>query len=379
MRRWIATLLVFLTVYSPIATADSRAGSSAVLLKEVRSLRASIDAGDGKAPEAIDRFVNGLLTEEVSFAQVQAYVKSQLSPREYAVFLRELDASLKGIDPTTLTSGEFGEILGNTLSRTRGSGLSWSGCSQAWVGAGILAASLVVALISIAKNKIEDEITHHFTRVTNDSIKAKYEKERERQRSSSERSRESARSGAESGVQAAQNWETAYPGIIRADENEIADYTVRISNNEGSINRLTRLALLSEGTEREAYLKQIETLHEEIENMQSWIRSNRIEITTLQSRMELFRRDPGAVNGVIVEILRYRDTRLASIDDSEIKALARINESEVWWVEHFGDQVDNPDVISHQSDRDLARRLGIGAGIGAAVGGYLLFRGFDDC
>src|SRR4051812_8869937 len=85
-----------LMVNSIALAGPSPAGISA-LQAEVRNFRTQIDLGKVSAEDAIDSFAKAVAEKDISVADVDAYVKGRLSPREYRGFKAEMDAALVGI------------------------------------------------------------------------------------------------------------------------------------------------------------------------------------------------------------------------------------------------------------------------------------------
>lgn len=386
MRGFLVSVLVLMTAFQPVAFAANTRASS-MLADEVKNLRISLDSGVGKPADALDRFTDALIAKGVTQADIDAFARTQMSVREYAAFRKQLDFSLHGIDPVTLTPKELGEIFTDALMSSHSQGLSWSSCATAWTGAAILAVSVVAGVIAIIKARSQTTIDHPAQQYPGDEeTRASYERQRDGKRSFWESWRQSSRTNADRGANDARNWQTAYPTLITQNQNEIASNNLKIADNQRQIDNLTRLALLSSEEERKQYLEQIKTLMDENETYRDRNLTNTNYIATLNSRMDRFRRDPGAIDQVIAEIYQNRDNNIAYADRREIEDIAQLNQweqdaikrnQEMFRLTHPG--MDGwIETIPNERDRELARGLVTGAVLGGAAGAFMLFLGIDD-
>src|SRR4051812_22980005 len=97
--RWLAGTIASAVMINSIAFAGGVAPGVQVLQNEVKSLRTQIDLGAVSPADAIDSFAKALADKNVSVEDVDTYVKSRLSPREFQAFRAQMDAALAGINP----------------------------------------------------------------------------------------------------------------------------------------------------------------------------------------------------------------------------------------------------------------------------------------
>jgi hypothetical protein len=317
--RWIATGIMGIVLMNSAAFAGGPAGAQA-LQSEVRNLRAQIDRGAVSAEDAIDLFAKSLAEKEVSVADVDAYVKGRLSAREYRAFKADMDSALAGIDPEKVSASELGEVVGHALSRVGSEGLSWGSCATTWTGVGAIIATVVVGIIAIIKAKSDK------------SIKEDHERDRTYETAEGQR-----------WIGRAENWETRLPSDIASSADSLADaaddvayYSSRLSN------------LDPEDDEYSRYENLLRDARSQVNRLQA-------DIRRMNEMLQRYRANPEAAPAEALQLRAQLEATIARINAEELQALAEA-----------------------PANRRLAGHLGIGAGIGAAAGTYLIIRGVRD-
>ena len=149
------------------ATNAAATEHSAALLQDLKTLQASIDSGKVGSATAVDTFSQAIADHEISVDDVNAFVKTQMTSEQYKAFQDKINSSMRGIDPTTLTAQETGDIVGQALAGIHTEGLYWSGCATVWTGAAIIAAAVVTTVFAVVKSKSISSIQSSYqTKIT---------------------------------------------------------------------------------------------------------------------------------------------------------------------------------------------------------------------
>jgi hypothetical protein len=230
-----------------------------------------------------------------------------------------MDASLRGIDPSTLKPEELGELVGTAITQVRGEGLSWSSCASTVTGAAVVVAALVVGVIAMVKSKSEAK------------VRAEYAKKRTEKTDLYNNA-----------AAATRNWQTTIPNDIQWYDNQIRQAYYDIQYYQDAYYRT------DDPAQRDSYYRQIQSLQQRIQQYQ-------YQINLLYTQWDRYAADPSLAEADAVAIEVERDQVLADLLVQEGDAVARV-----------------------PRDRKQAVGLGIGAGLGAAVGGYLLVDGLRD-
>src|SRR5690606_14496544 len=94
----------------------------------------------------------------ITIDDVDAYVKKQLTEKEYAAYKADLEISMKGLDASKLTATEFSQVVSSALTQTQSRGLTYSSCAVRTTGIVLAVASVVVGVIALLKKKV-DKVT----------------------------------------------------------------------------------------------------------------------------------------------------------------------------------------------------------------------------
>jgi chaperonin cofactor prefoldin len=117
-----------------------------------------LDTGKAMPEESIHKFANQLLVSNIGVSEIDSYVKSKLTPKEYLAYEKQSRIMMKGLDPEKMTPNEFSQVVSRALEVTQPKALTWSSCSTLTVGILVAVAAVIVGIVAIAKRKI-DKIT----------------------------------------------------------------------------------------------------------------------------------------------------------------------------------------------------------------------------
>jgi hypothetical protein len=300
------------------------AGGQSVLQSEVKNLRAQIDVGQVDPRDAIDVFAKSIADKNVTVADVDAYVKSRVSAREYRAFRQQIEASLAGIDAEQVSASELGEVVGHALRQLGSEGLSWSSCATTWTGVGLAVAAVIVGIFALVKNKSDAKIKQEYAS-----------------------SRSGTTSTAESRIQLREHWKTAIPEKLKDERARLARASAEADVYE---DLYEQERIYGDGsTESQQRLTEYSNRRQSAQYSASDAART---ISQLESLFSRYTANPDLAFVDIAEIRAQLEVDLTRLTAEEAAALARA-----------------------PSERRLAGQLGIGAGIGAAAGTYLIVRG----
>lgn len=151
----LACLILSLSVPPQTAFAANETKSFEKILSESQS---EMDLGKTMQGESVQKFADALIASNVSVHEIDGYVKSKLTAKEYAAYEKQSKVMMKGLDPEKMTPNEFSQVVTRALEVTQPKALTWSSCSTLTVGVLIAVAAVVVGIVAIAKRKI-DKIT----------------------------------------------------------------------------------------------------------------------------------------------------------------------------------------------------------------------------
>ncbi|HUP56068.1 MAG TPA: hypothetical protein VM598_01355, partial [Bdellovibrionota bacterium] len=133
---------------------------------EVRQLKASLDRGTADPEAAVRGFIERLSASSVRVSDLEGYLKSRLSAREYAAFRTKLLIETRGIEAGSLSPDELAALVGSTLDASSSDGLSWTACRvrTTLVGTGVLVASALMLMIADHHDRISGRMIDEFER-----------------------------------------------------------------------------------------------------------------------------------------------------------------------------------------------------------------------
>jgi hypothetical protein len=305
---------------APAAASTTAPSAHALLLQDIKTLQTGIDSGKVTSQAAIDAFAQSIQAQDVSIDEVNAFVKTQVTPEQFATFQDKVSTSLRGIDPTTLTSEETGEIVGQALAQMHTEGLYWNGCVNVWTGAALIAAAVIVGVVAIVKGRSVAAVQKDYANKISNS-----------------------NNSYNTSISNAQNWKTAYPQIISQDQAQIGQdqSDINFANYELQFGDLTSA--------------QAQFYSEEITERNNDIYANESSISYYSTEMGIYANNPGQVSVDVANWNQERDSAQSTLENEEVAAVAAV-----------------------PANQKLAVGLGIGAGVGAAIGAGLLSWGLVD-
>jgi DNA repair exonuclease SbcCD ATPase subunit len=284
--------------------------------------------------EAIDGFTNNIINNEVTVADLSNFIDSlkSISDNDKEDF-REIKRLAQIGAESEMDSEEFGVFTGRLLETVDPQGLSWSGCAGLASGVVLLVASVVVGIVALTKTAGESR------------IKKKYQDKRS-QRTAKYNSDIAAVHGR---LEAIDQEINNLNGDIEQYENQIDEAQSDINYNLGIIAGSNDPEVIKAAGDR------IKTLNDNIDSYQAYIDNAQSSIAGLNLEKDDFQNPQFVAN------------RLNALEIDYTADLSAINSEEQSKI----------DLIP--ANKRLAKTLGIGAGIGAAIGTYLTIDGTRDC
>lgn len=299
----------------------------------IKTLQASIDSGSVSAPAAIDQFVAKIVEQNISINEVNAFVKTKMTPQQYTKFQKQMDSSVRGINPETLTSSELGDIVGQSLVAVQTEGLYWSGCSKMYTGIAVVAAAVVAAVIAHGKSKSIDSIQNDYNNKINNT--------------------KNVMNGKISDIN---NWQEAYPRKITSYSNDIKNSQDDIDDLEWDYKEAERsYYYATTDSDRKYYSDKMNSIQTSIKNEYSDIDYDNDMISYYSSKMSVYNANPAQVAIDAQATAVARDNAVANLTAEQKQAVA-----------------DAP------ANQKLGSQLKIGAGIGAAIGAGLIVKGYKE-
>lgn len=310
-----ATVLMNSVAFAANMPGDSLSGAQA-LRTEVKRFRAQIDSGAVRVEDAIDAFAKSMTEKNVTYADVDQFVRSNTTEREYQAFRERMESALNGINPEQLKPEELAEIVGLALSQVRSEGLSWSSCTAQWTGVAVVVAAVVVGVFAIIKHKSESQFRKEWEKKIADE-RAPYDTE----------------------INRALNWQTQ----ILKDKQTLTD---SLNNTYEQYGYWYNQYYYSQDPQSQRNAaQQLQSLYQTMIYYQTLLNN-------LDAQYARYQADPSLAlteaNALIVE----RDQALADLAVRQDEAWAKL-----------------------PHDNAIYRGIGIGAGLGAGVGAYLAYSG----
>jgi hypothetical protein len=326
---------------------------------------------------------------------VMNFARSRMTDGEFQAFQGQIDSQLRGVEASTLTTSEMGDVVGRALAGARSEGLYWSGCAQFWTGAAIAAAAVVAGIFAIIKSK------------SIESIQRDYQKKLAEHQANDEANIRGTQSSYDNSIANTRNWRNAYPSQIGSDQNQIYTDQNQISinqnqiwNNNSQINtyvgdrdyyqgqldnltwqynndQISAADYNTYSTKYKNYISDDETyisrlnsdnwdLQRDIQNLNSDISWRYQDISSLQAAIARYTADPSLAEADALALTAKRDRAIADLQAAMAADLAKV-------------QLDGQNAVGEApSNQALGKKLGIGAGIGAAIAAALIVHGIHD-
>jgi hypothetical protein len=292
----------------------------------VYTFQSQIDSGAMSLQAGAQGFADQLYQAGITTSDILAYVRLHASPKEFESFEAALQTSMSGLKDTSLealSEKERAHVLSMAISATRTQGVSWSGCAGATIGVILIVAAVVVGIVALTKSVGEKRIRKKFA---------------DRKASRTERY---------------QNELFNMKNEKQNIQNQIADAQTKITYNNSQINYYTGVlagADLTDAGRAKAQEAQQKIKHHQDQN---GILNSRISEMNL--KLALYN-DPAYLQARIDALTLEYDFDMKQYDVDEANAIALVPENQ-----------------------RLARGMGIGAGVGSAIGTYLAIDGFQSC
>ena len=301
----------------------STAGKSDLIKNEVKNFQVLIDSGAMQPRAAVDTFSKNLMDQGVTFSDLDAYVKERSTRDEYKKFQTNFESSMTGIDAQNITATEMSQVSAQLLSAQATEGLSWSGCAGIGIGVAILVAAIVVGIVAIVKSKSVAAVQKDYQQQMSDTSSAyasnKIDMQNQPQTSVNE---------------------------IQANNNDVQYNNSKINSLANDINNADPNSS-SYASDVSDWSNQIKQLNQNTEN------------------------DIAQNEYLTANMNNWNDPNYKAAQLANLAVQFQNDESNLQSQESTAVQM----VPGNQA---LAKSLGIGAGIGAAVGIYLLVDGLTD-
>jgi len=347
----ILSCLMITNLSGQYAIADSTQ-----LAQDIKSLQAGIDSGTVKPTDAIDQFSQSLVNNKTSLADVEVFAKTQMTAAQFAAFQNHMATALNGIDPSTLTASETGDLVAHSLSDLHKEGLYWSGCASVWTGVAVIAAAVVVGVIAIGKSK---SVT---------SIQSDYQKQISDTQAQNAQDIANTIGGYNNDIVFRENWKTSIPNAINGDnadmlnkQNDLQNLQSQYDSDLAEWNNPNTSSI-----RMDALFFQMPNLKQSIDGDRTAITDDINNISSLESELTTYLANPGQVAIDVANDGTSRDATVAQLQQQLPIDIQNLQNKE-------GQAVANA-----PSDQSLGKTLGIGAGIGAAIGTGLIVYGITE-
>jgi uncharacterized membrane protein YgaE (UPF0421/DUF939 family) len=230
-----------------------------------------------------------------------------------------MTSALKGINVENVKPEELGELVGQAMSQVGSEGLSWSSCASTWSGVGVIVASIVVGIFALIKSKSESAITKDY----NSKI-------------------DNSNASFNNLIDRSNNWQTRIPADISSYNDQINyDYQQLYYYQQ-------QYYYAQDQQQQQMYANYIRQYQDDIYQANN-------SIAQLNQLFQSYTADPSIALADAANFLGQRDSALADLTAQMNSALA-----------------------AAPGNQRLGRNLGIGAGVGAAAGTFLLVRGIHE-
>jgi hypothetical protein len=305
-------------------------GNGDLIRSELRDYKIRVESGVMQPQESIEVMTQALVAKNIGLADIDAYVRTISTEKEYRNFRKTLNSSLRGINPETLTQEQMSEILASTLQSSEVEGLAWSGCAGIGIGAILVVSAVVVGIVALTKTKGETRIRRDFAN-----------------RKQSRTARYTDR------VNEINNKPQFLQGEINRNQGYINQNNQRISVLTGQVSGA--LQANPNCAADPNCIEKVNAWNQEIQKLMSDNQTYTNRIAALNLELAQWQ-NPTFVQGQLQLAKTEYDQDMQAIETDEANAIALV-----------------------PANKALAGKLGIGAGIGAALGTYLIIDGAQGC
>jgi hypothetical protein len=329
--------------YGPIATGTAASnpaiynqltrgveGNGDLIRSELRDYKIRVESGAMKPEASIEVMTQSLVAKNIGLADIDAYVRSIASEKEYRSFKKTLSSALKGVNPESLSQEQMSEILASTLQSSEVEGLAWSGCAGIGVGVILVVAAVVTGIVALTKTRGEMRIRRDFAN-------------RKQNRTSQYTDR----------VNEINNKPQFLQGEINRNQGYINSNNQKISVLTGQVS-----GALQANPNCAADPNCINTVNGWNQEIQRLMADNQTYTNRIAAlNLELAQwQNPTFVQGQLQLAKTEYDQDMSALEMDEANAIALV-----------------------PANKALAGKLGIGAGVGAALGTYLIIDGAQGC
>lgn len=297
----------------------TQSSAESIIVNAIKNLKKDIETKNLPVEVAAATFTDSLIAAQVTVSDLDSFVKTSSSAKEYAAFRSMVDLAKNSTPSGELSSHEFGMIASEALKGLDSSGLAWTGCTSKAVGGFIVVGAVVVGIIAATKT------------INEEKIRSKYISDR-------------------SGSQATyDNLVIFHTNRVVNLEFEIGSWDTRIQQNEVQITQYEGLMNNeSDPAVRLNYSNKINDLRDSNLHIEGKKAKLKVELDTYKT--------PGYVQMKIGQATLNFDAETRDSFAAEERAVERI-----------------------PADKDYAAKLGVAAGVGAALGTYMIISGARDC
>lgn len=304
-------------------------GNADVIRGQLKDYKVRVESGSMSASESIEVMSKSMIEQNISLADIDAYVQATATATEYKNFKKTLTASLKGVDADKVTPAQMSEILATTLQNSNVEGLAWSGCAGVSIGAILLVAAVVVGIVALTKTRGEARIRKLYA-------------DRRQNRTETYNKR----------VFEINNKTQAIQGDIQRYQGYITSNNQTIATNNGKIQgAIASSSDCSANTQCG-------------QNVLAWSQQN----SQLQADNQTYTNKISSLN---LELAQWQD-------QSYVQAQLNLAQTDYNNDMSATNQDEANAVALIPANKALAKKLGIGAGIGGAIGIYLIIDGAHD-
>lgn len=299
--------------------AVNKSSAESIIVNAIKSLKKDIETKNLPIEVAAATFTDSLIASQVTVSDLDSFVKTTSSAKEYAAFRTMVDLAKSSTPSGELSSHEFGMIASEALKGLDSTGLAWTGCTSKAVGGFIVIGAVVVGIIAVTKT------------INEEKVRSKYISDR-------------------SGSQAIYDNQVLFHSnrVINLEfemgtmDTKIQQNNVQIAYYQGLMDQESDSAL------RLNYTKQINFLRDNNLMIEGNKAKLRFELETYKT--------PGHVQMKIGQAKLNFDIETRDSFAAEERAVERI-----------------------PADKEYAAKLGVAAGVGAALGTYMIISGARDC
>lgn len=296
-----------------------KTASESAIVNSIKNLKKDIETKNLPIEVAAATFTDSLIAAQITVDDLNSFVKKSASAKDYAAFRNMVDLAKQAAPAGELSSQEFGMIASEALKGIDSRGLAWSGCAGLTSGVILAIGAVVVGIVALVKTSGEERVRNRYA---ND-------------RASSQKTYDTA---VIFHTNRSLNIEREFGTLdakMRQNDVDMAYYQgLMVNENDQDV--------------RVSYSNKINALKDANIKLQGQRAALKVEQDNYQS--------PGYVQMKIAQAKLNFDTDTRESYAAEERAVERI-----------------------PADQALAKKLGIGAGVGAALGTYFIIDGSRDC